>query len=159
MFGFVPSLYPRSLSVLIASAALLPISLAVLIAASALQMIGVAYNIPQLVYATELIAQSSWILLGSAIAIAGGISVASLISKALGASEWIIRPKVKNSEVDARACENATVMPLLGSLSRRERNLLGQRLAESRLAIRHDGVLIAREQADMMRKIEEFILL
>lgn len=162
MLGFVPSLYPRSLRVLIALAAILPISLVCLIAASALQMIGVAYNIPQLVYGTELIARSSWILLGSAIAIAGGISVTSLISKALGASEWITRPKVKNSEVDARACEIASdtnVMPLLESLLRRERDLLRQRLAESRLVIRHDGALIAHEQAEMMRKIEEFILL
>lgn len=125
-------------------------------------MIGVAYNIPQLVYGTEMIAQSSGILLGSAIAIAGGISVASLLSKALCTSEWVFHPKVKNSRADAGTCENATdtdVMPLLESLSRRERDLLRRRLAESRLAIRHDGVLIAREQADMMRKIEEFILL
>ncbi len=122
-------------------------------------MIGVAYNIPQLVYGTELIAQSSGILLVSAITIVGGISIISLLSKALGASEWVFHPKVKNRAADAGACETVSVMPLLESLSSRERDLLKRRLAESRLAIRHDGVLIAREQADMMRKIEEFILL
>ena len=125
-------------------------------------MIGVAYNIPQLVYGTELIAQSSGILLVSAIAIVVGISIISLLSKALGASEWVFHPKVKNGAADAGACETVSdthVMPLLESLSSRERDLLRRRLAESRLAIRHDGVLIAREQADMMRKIEEFILL
>ncbi len=72
------------------------------------------------------------------------------------------RPKVKNSEVDAGGAEaryDTNVMRLLDSLSRTERDLLRQRLAESRLTIRHDGVLIAREQAAMMQKIEEFILL
>ncbi len=73
-----------------------------------------------------------------------------------------LHSKVKNSEVDARSSEiryDTNVKRLLDSLSRTERELLRQRLAESRLVIRQDGALIVCEQAEMMRKIEEFILI
>ena len=191
MLGFGPSPYPRSLRMLLSLAAILPISLAALIASSALQMYGIAYDIPQLVYGTELTEWPAWILLAFASAFAGGIAstaarrqrkrlphsdkITSLLlvrargfvkkgffRKARCRGELVLRPKVKNSEVDVQGSEiryDTNVMRLLDSLSRTERDLLRQHLAESRLAIRHDGALIAREEAEMMRKIEEFLLL
>ncbi|MCY4073203.1 MAG: hypothetical protein OXG60_18075 [Chloroflexi bacterium] len=84
------------------------------------------------------------------------------LRKARRRGELAARPKVKNSEVHAHGSEiryDTNVMRWLDSLSRTERDLLRQLLAKSRLAIRHDGVLIAREQAEMMQKIEEFVLL
>ena len=178
---------------LLSLAAILPISLAALIASSALQMYGIAYDIPQLVYGTELTEWPAWILLALALAsaFAGGIAstaarrqrkslprsqkkTSPLLARARGSvkqgflrkarwrGELVPRPKVKNSEVDVQGSEiryDTNVMRLLDSLSRNERDLLRQHLAESRLAIRHDGALIAREEAEMMRKIEEFLLL
>jgi len=157
VLGFDPALYPRSLKMLISLAAVLPLSLAALIASSTLQMYGIAYDIPQLVYGSELLERPTWILLGFASAIAGGIAFAGLLCKGLWASHLSARPtaKVKNTEI----AYDTHVVGLLESLSKAERDLLRQALAESRLAIRHDGVLIAREQAEMMRNIEEFLIL
>ncbi len=191
MLGSSPSLYPRSLRMLISLAAILPISLAALVASSALQMYGIAYDIPQLVSGTELTDWPAWILLGFASAIAGGIASTAaarnrrkslphtqkitglllaqakglvkqgFLRKARWRGELAVRPKVKNTEVDAHGSEisyDTNILRWLDALSSTERDLLKQRLAESRLAIRHDGALIAREQAEMMQKIEGFLL-
>lgn len=80
--------------------------------------------------------------------------------ESLPRAELAVRPSVKNSEVDAHGCHltcDTDASRWLDDLSGREKDLLKQCLAESRLAIRHDGVLIAREQADMMRKKEDFV--
>lgn len=176
---------------LILLAAVLPISLAALIVTSVLQLYGIAYDIPQLVYGSELAERPAWILLGLASAIAAGIvtttaarnrrkslprsqKIASVLlvrarwfvkrgflRKARWRGELVVRPNIKNTEIDAHGCEitnDTDVMRLLDSLSRTERDLLRQHLAESRLAIRHDGVLIAREQGEMKQEIGKFIL-
>lgn len=191
MLGFRPSLYPRTLSLLISVAVVLPISLVALIVSTALQMYGIAYEIPQLVYGSELMERPTWIFLGFASSIAGGIACAAArrqrnslprsqrisrlvlattmgfarrgaFRKARWKGELAVRPKVKNTEVDARGSKSTydtDVTRLLDSLSRSERDLLRQQLAQSRLAIRNDGVLIPREQAEMMHNIEEFLVL
>lgn len=91
-----------------------------------------------------------------------GLVKQGFLRKARWRGELALHSKVKNREVDACGSEiryDTNVKRMLDSLSRTERELLRQRLAESRLVIRQDGALIACEQAEMMRKIEEFILI
>ncbi|MCY4539927.1 MAG: hypothetical protein OXE52_17065 [Chloroflexi bacterium] len=191
LLGFRPSLYPRTLSLLISVAVVLPISLVALIVSTALQMYGIAYEIPQLVYGTELMERPTWIFLGFASSIAGGIActaarrqrnslprsqrISRLVlattkgfarrgafRKARWKGEFDVPSKVKNTEVDAHGSEttyDTDVIRLIDSLSSTERHSLRQELAKSRLAIRNDGVLIPREQAEMMHNIEEFLIL
>ena len=140
----------------------MPISLGLLIASSSLQLYGIAFGIPQLAFATNLMETAAWIALGFGLGTGGGIGIAGLLLKAIWTRAAAPRPKFKNSDSLANRAktENSTrVERILGSWPTAERDLLRQQLAESRLAIRHDGVLVPREQAVMMRKIEDYVLL
>ena len=154
--------YTLSLRILISIAVILPISLGLLIASSSLQLYGIAYGIPQLAFAINMMESAAWIALGFALGIGGGIGIAGLLLKAMWTREAAPRPKFKNSDSVANGGKTANstrVERLLGSLSIAERDVLRQQLAESRLAIRHDGVLVPREQAVTMREKEDYILL
>jgi hypothetical protein len=152
--------YPLLLKVLLAVAALFLGSLIVLVLSIILSMVTYIYGLSNLLGITVAMEQIGLLILGLSIALGGGVSIIGLtmrsISPSMDSQTQYEKQKNKNRAYDIRD-DGLTVDDVLDDLSMQERELLTEKLAKSRLAIRDDGTLIPLEQAETTVKVERFI--
>lgn len=152
--------YPLFLKVLLGIGAAFLGALGLLLVSMLLSMLGFAYGLPDLIDATVVMEQIGIVLLGLSVAIGGGVGMLGLLIGGLSPSETHIpqqEDKLKNEDrlFDIRE-HGLTVEDVLADMMMTERELLAEKLAESRLAIREDGILIPLEQAEKLQKIERY---
>ena len=149
--------YPLLLKVLLGIAFLFIGSLGILLISMLLNMLGFAYGIEWLPSATVVMEQVGILTLGVSILLGGVVSMIGLATRSLNAdSSNTQKQKNEMSRYDIRD-HGLTVEDVLDDMNESERELLVQKLAESRLAIREDGTLIPVEQAEKLNKVERFI--
>lgn len=152
--------YPPLLKLLLAVGALFLSSLGILLLSIILSMLGFVYGMNNLLRLTVAMEQIGLLMLGLSILLGGGISIIGLTMRSLIPSmdSQAQHEKQKNeSRVYDIRDYGLSVDDVLSELSMQERELLTEKLAESRLAIRDDGTLIPLEQAEKMVKIERYI--
>lgn len=152
--------YPLLLKVLLAIGALFLGSLIILVLSIILSMFTYVYGMSNLLGFIVAMEQIGLLMLVLSIALGGGVSIIGLtmrsLTPAMDSQTQYEKQKNKNRAYDIRD-EGLTVDDVLSDLSMQERELLTEKLAESRLAIRDDGTLIPLEQAESMVKVERFI--
>ncbi len=152
--------YPPFLKVLLGIGIVFLGSLGLLLVSLLLSMVGFAYGLPDVISATVIMEQISIGLLGLSVAIGGGVGVLGMMIGGLSPKQSYVpeEAKLKNEDrlFDIRDY-GLSVEDVLADMSMTERELLAEKLAESRLAIREDGVLISLEQAEQLQKIERFM--
>lgn len=135
-------------------------ALGLLLLSLILGMLGYAYGIGNMSALTIALEQVGVGLLGLSILLGGGISIMGMTMRSLAPSTETTRVHEKQKH-DDRLYDirehGLTVEEVLDDMSMQERELLAEKLAESRLAIREDGTLIPLEQAEKLYKIERFI--
>ena len=125
-----------------------------------LNLLGYVYDYPQFLQTSAHIEMAASLLLVCSVTIGGGLGLLGVLANWLGIAPFARaqREKVKHDEqgsVSKHRRERVEVM--LESLTGRERSVLRVKLARSRLAIRVDGTLIDRDQAENLRQIEQII--
>ncbi len=151
--------YPLFLKILLAFGALFLTSLGVLLASMIISMLGFAYGIANVANLVIFLEQAGIIMLGLSVMLGGGVSIMGLVFRSLSPTQAqhidVEKAKNENNLYDIRE-HGLSVEDVLADMSMTERELLVEKLAESRLAIREDGVLIPLEQAEKLRRIERF---
>lgn len=149
--------YPLLLRVLLGIAFLFIGSLGILLVSLLLSMLGFVYGIEWFPAFTATMERVGILLLGASILAGGFVSMMGLATRSLHAdSHTLEKEKNESASYDIRE-HGLTVEEVLDEMTQGERNLLAQKLAESRLAIREDGTLIPVEQAEKLNKVERFI--
>ena len=125
-----------------------------------LNLLGYVYDYPQFLQTSAHIEMAASLLLVCSVTIGGGLGLLGVLANWLGIAPFARAQseKMKNDEqgsVSKHRRERVEVM--LESLTGRERSVLRVKLARSRLAIRVDGTLIDRDQAENLRQIEQII--
>ena len=153
----VESEYPVLLKILLIVGVLFLGSLGLLLLSIILGVLGFVYGSSNILAWSVSLEQIGILSLGLSIVLGGVISTAGLAWRSKSPSQFQLeKEKNENQTYDIRD-HGLTVEDVLGDMSVTERELLAQKLAESRLAIREDGTLIPLEQAKKMSKIERFI--
>ncbi len=129
-----PSSAYAMLRLMLAVAAVFLAALALLVFSPLLVMYGALNDIPQLLSLSGPAHVLALVLLTVTVPLAGALGLAGITLDSLS-SLLVKRKRKRGAKPSARAA-------FLASLSRRDRALLRQRLAEARLTIRDDGVLI-----------------
>lgn len=152
--------YPLLLKLLFGVSVLFFGSLGILLLSLILSMLSFAYGLGDIVSATVVMEQMGIGLLGLSILVGGAVSIMGLtmrsITPQVESDNLEEKQKNENRLYDIRE-HGLTVEDVLGDMTMQERELLAEKLAESRLAIREDGTLIPLEQAEKLQKIERFI--
>lgn len=153
--------YPLFLKILLAISFTFFGALGLLLLSMILSMVGFAYGLPDVMSATVMMEQIGIVLLGLSVIVGGGVSMLGLLIGGTSTSQTYVdeqQEKLKNENrlYDIRE-HGLTVEDVLADMSMTERELLAEKLAESRLAIREDGVLIPLEQAEKLQKIERYM--
>jgi len=150
--------YPILLKILLGIGALFIGSFVLLFASMTLYMLGFAYGIEWLPAVTQSLESLSIILLALSVVLGGAVSFAGLGTQTLTPAANLEREKRKNEAHQSNIREQGlSVEDILNDMDREERDRLAEKLAESRLAIREDGILIPVEQAEKLYKIERFV--
>jgi|GEM_PF-2476096 len=154
--------YPLFLKILLGFGVLFMGALGLILGAMLLSMVGFAYGLPSMMDATVIMEQIGIALLGLSVVVGGGVSMLGLLIGGFSPSQSYVpqqegEAKLKNEDrlFDIRE-HGLSVEDVLADMSMTERELLAEKLAESRLAIREDGVLIPLEQAEKLQNIERY---
>lgn len=152
--------YPLFLKVLLGIGVMFLGSLGMLLLSMLLSMLGFAYGLQSVIDATVVMEQLGIVLLGLSVVVGGAVSMIGLSVSGLSPSQSHMPEQIEKLKNEDRLFDirehGLSVEDVLADMSMTERELLAEKLAESRLAIREDGVLIPLEQAEKLQNIERY---
>ena len=128
-------------------------SLVLLLIALLLSMMSFVYQIGWSYQLAQGLEGLSVLGIGLSVLLGGIFGFSGMIAKSLGLWDMEAMGKAKNEEKQKRLHQE-DVKGILNDLDDEEREQLQQLLAESRLAIRDDGILVSEEQLATEKRIQ-----
>ncbi len=128
-------------------------SLALLLVALLLSMMSFVYQIGWTFQLAQGLEGFSILGIGLSVLLGGMFGFSGIIAKSMGLWNIETESKAKNEEKQKRLHQD-DIKDILNDLDDEELQQLQQLLAESRLAIRDDGILVSEEQLAIEKRIQ-----